>query len=262
MTSPFRHPGQPPPTHRTAGMGKGESGSGMGGYHHQRPGVSGLSRSGPMRVAPTHGGNSSSSSGHRFPSDLHHLHPKYLHHQPHHQQQQQQQHERTYRRDDTVSPKRPRYHRHSEPGLGGHVSPIPLPSRISPPIRHHRTHTVTSTISTSTAVTSSAQTRSVASSSSSSAAVVASQPHYPPHFMRGSIIQLANGDLKRVEDLRTDDFANSADISPDLKIDSSQVVQIEEVAGRSTVILGFSVGDQKLRVSRMLCRCNNRDTCL
>ena len=84
------------------------------------------------------------------------------------------------------------------------------------------------------------------------AASTPTQPHYPPHFMKGSVIQLANGDLKRVEDLRTEDFVHSADISTDLKIDSSQVVHIEEMPDRGTAILGFSVGPQKIRVSHFL----------
>ncbi len=75
------------------------------------------------------------------------------------------------------------------------------------------------------------------------------QPHYPPHFMKGSIIQLANGDFKRVEDLRTDDFVHSADISGDLKIDSSTVVRIEENRDRGTALLGFSVGENRIQVS-------------
>lgn len=86
-------------------------------------------------------------------------------------------------------------------------------------------------------------------SSSVTSAQSSSQPHYPPHFTKGSVIQLANGVLKRVEDLRTEDFVNSADISADLKIDSSQVVHIEEIAEKETAILGFSVGEQKIRVS-------------
>ncbi|XP_074644835.1 uncharacterized protein LOC141901473 isoform X2 [Tubulanus polymorphus] len=74
-------------------------------------------------------------------------------------------------------------------------------------------------------------------------------PHYPPHFMKGSIIQLANGELKRVEDLRTDDFVNSADVSSDLKIDSSTVVRIEELTDRSTALLSFSVGEHRVQVT-------------
>jgi len=74
------------------------------------------------------------------------------------------------------------------------------------------------------------------------------QPHYPPHFMKGSVIQLANGELKRVEDLRTEDFVQSAEISGDLKIDSSTVVRIEENMEKRTAILGFSVGEHRVQV--------------
>ena len=74
------------------------------------------------------------------------------------------------------------------------------------------------------------------------------QPQYPPHFTKGSIIQLGNGELKRVEDLRTEDFVTSADISSDLKIDSSTVVKIEENQERGTALLGFSVGEHRIQV--------------
>ena len=74
------------------------------------------------------------------------------------------------------------------------------------------------------------------------------QPHYPQHFMKGSIIQLANGELKRVEDLRTYDFVHSADVSGDLMIDSSTVVRIEESGEKASAILGFSVGEHRVQV--------------
>ncbi|XP_050399361.1 ataxin-1 isoform X2 [Patella vulgata] len=73
--------------------------------------------------------------------------------------------------------------------------------------------------------------------------------HYPPHFMRGSVIQLANNKLKRVEDLETSDFVQSAEISSDLKIDSSTVIRIDEHVNRGTAILGFSVGEHKVKVT-------------
>lgn len=71
---------------------------------------------------------------------------------------------------------------------------------------------------------------------------------YPQHFMRGSIIQLANNELKRVEDLETEDFVQSADISSDLKIDSCTVVKIEEDPSQGTAVLGFVVGEHKVMV--------------
>ncbi|XP_060603369.1 uncharacterized protein LOC132756338 isoform X2 [Ruditapes philippinarum] len=72
--------------------------------------------------------------------------------------------------------------------------------------------------------------------------------HYPPHFMKGSIIQLGNGEYKRVEDLETDDFRHSADASSDLKIDSSTVVHIDENEAQGTAVLGFVVGEHKIQV--------------
>lgn len=72
---------------------------------------------------------------------------------------------------------------------------------------------------------------------------------YPTHFIKGSIIQLANGILKRVEDLQTEDFVNSAEISSDLKVDSSTVVRIEEQPDRGTAMLSFSVGEHRVQVS-------------
>jgi len=71
---------------------------------------------------------------------------------------------------------------------------------------------------------------------------------YPTHFMKGSIIQLGNGELKRVEDLETDDFIHSADVSNDLRIDSSTVVQISENETQGTSVLGFVVGEHKVQV--------------
>ena len=72
-------------------------------------------------------------------------------------------------------------------------------------------------------------------------------PHYPAHFTKGSIIQLANGDLKRIEDLSTEDFVRSADMSKDLCIDTSVVRGIMPVADRGTVMLEFSVGQSKVQ---------------
>lgn len=74
-------------------------------------------------------------------------------------------------------------------------------------------------------------------------------PHYPAHFRKGSVIQLANGDLKRIEDLSTDDFVTSANISKDLCIDTSVVRSITPISDRGTVILQFVVGQSQVQVS-------------
>ncbi|XP_022245293.1 ataxin-1-like [Limulus polyphemus] len=76
-----------------------------------------------------------------------------------------------------------------------------------------------------------------------------SQLHYPVYFRKGSIIQLADGQLKKVENLATEDFIHSASQSADLRIDSSTVVKIEEVTNSGSVTLGFCVGNSQVQVS-------------
>jgi len=83
---------------------------------------------------------------------------------------------------------------------------------------------------------------------SASCAPSTTAPHYPAHFMKGSVIQLASGELKRVEDLTTGDFVHSANISSDLRIDTSVVENIAPVNERDTVMLTFCVGTQQVQV--------------
>ncbi|XP_057708003.1 ataxin-1-like [Corythoichthys intestinalis] len=72
----------------------------------------------------------------------------------------------------------------------------------------------------------------------------------PSHFMKGAIIQLATGELKRVEDLQTQDFVRSAELSGGLKIDSSMVVDIRASQQRpGLVTLQFTVGEQQSKVT-------------
>ncbi|KAM6968068.1 ataxin-1-like [Aplochiton taeniatus] len=89
---------------------------------------------------------------------------------------------------------------------------------------------------------------SVQASPSPSSSAAASTPALPPFFMRGSIIQLADGELKRVEDLRTEDFIQSAEISSELKIDSSTVERIDCGQSPNAVLIQFAVGELKAQV--------------
>lgn len=75
--------------------------------------------------------------------------------------------------------------------------------------------------------------------------------HYPAYFMKGSIIQLGNGLLKKVEDLETEDFVSSANVSRDLRIDSSRVVKMAEspASGEAVAVLSFSVGQNQVQVT-------------
>ncbi|KAM9838904.1 ataxin-1a [Aulostomus maculatus] len=71
----------------------------------------------------------------------------------------------------------------------------------------------------------------------------------PPYFIKGSIIQLANGELKRVEDLKTEDFIQSAEISSELKIDSSTVERIDgSHTSPNFAVVQFSVGEHRAQV--------------
>uniref|UniRef100_A0A8C6S3B4 Ataxin 1a n=1 Tax=Neogobius melanostomus TaxID=47308 RepID=A0A8C6S3B4_9GOBI len=75
-------------------------------------------------------------------------------------------------------------------------------------------------------------------------------PHaLPPYFIKGSIIQLADGELKRVEDLKTEDFIQSAEISSELKIDSSTVERIEDShTSPNLALVQFAVGEHRSQV--------------
>lgn len=75
----------------------------------------------------------------------------------------------------------------------------------------------------------------------------ASRLHYPAYFLKGSIIQLGTGLLKKVEDLHTEDFVTSANVSRDLRIDSSRVLQM--ATGDSVATLSFSVGQNQVQVT-------------
>ncbi|XP_049607754.1 ataxin-1 [Syngnathus scovelli] len=79
---------------------------------------------------------------------------------------------------------------------------------------------------------------------------VAAPPSLPAYFVKGSIIQLADGELKRVEELKTEDFIQSAEISSELKIDSSTVERIDgSHASPNFAIVHFSVGERRSQVS-------------
>ncbi|XP_035475907.2 ataxin-1a [Scophthalmus maximus] len=90
----------------------------------------------------------------------------------------------------------------------------------------------------------------VASSAPPPPSSAAVPPSLPPYFIKGSIIQLADGELKRVEDLKTEDFIQSAEISSELKIDSSTVERIEgSHTSPNVAVVQFSVGEHRAQVS-------------
>ncbi|XP_060535083.1 ataxin-1 [Cylas formicarius] len=77
-------------------------------------------------------------------------------------------------------------------------------------------------------------------------------PKRPPNgaarnFNRGQLIQLASGEFRKVEDMRTEDFVQSAEKSPALRLAESTVVRIEERGGTGVVIT-LTYDDRKAQV--------------
>lgn len=69
------------------------------------------------------------------------------------------------------------------------------------------------------------------------------------NFQRGSLIELSNGSLRRVEDLRTEDFVMSAEKSQDLQLADSTVVKILSTNNNSNfVMITFSYDNNRSKV--------------
>ena len=75
----------------------------------------------------------------------------------------------------------------------------------------------------------------------------------PSPFVKGSIIQLTTGDLKRVEDLTTEDFINSIKLYPEHKLDTSTVVKIEDGTDTAYVHITFTINSSKKQVCLSFC---------
>lgn len=64
------------------------------------------------------------------------------------------------------------------------------------------------------------------------------------------MIELSNGTLRKVEELRTEDFVMSAEKSDSLQIEDSTVVRIQPPSNSSNcVIITFSYENNKSKVS-------------
>lgn len=77
----------------------------------------------------------------------------------------------------------------------------------------------------------------------------ASPPALLPHFTKGSLIELAGGRLKRVEELRTDDFLRSADTSPEFHLSSCTVLLISPSSPQGISHLQVHLRDRNTQVS-------------
>lgn len=65
-------------------------------------------------------------------------------------------------------------------------------------------------------------------------------------YRKGSVIQLADNSLKKVEDMKTQDFLSCVASSPDLVIESSTIVEIE-MRNSITAHITFSVGRRGMK---------------
>lgn len=70
--------------------------------------------------------------------------------------------------------------------------------------------------------------------------------------MKGSIIELANGDFKRVEDMRTEDFMLSVKNSSKLELKDSTVVKITPTSNQ-IIVITFSFDKNRSQVSVDFC---------
>jgi len=70
------------------------------------------------------------------------------------------------------------------------------------------------------------------------------QLQYPMCYKKGSVIQLSDGSLRKVEDMKTQDFISSASSAANLRVDTSIVAKIED-KGQNSALVTFSVGSKK-----------------
>lgn len=107
-------------------------------------------------------------------------------------------------------------------------------------------------------------TTNITPPSSSSSSSTSSSPHSPAkplnnntvpmNFVKGCLIQLVNGELKRVEDMRTEDFVLSAERSPELRLADSTVVKIEgnETVGTTVITLSYNQRRTQVKLTNPL----------
>ena len=96
---------------------------------------------------------------------------------------------------------------------------------------------------------------------------------FPLHFTLGSQIKLSSGELRRVQELKTEDFLNSAvDLSGDVQIANSTVIYLQNDATSSrpsqstsggakkmtSGVISFAVGDGMSKVRRRRVYCYSR----
>uniref|UniRef100_A0A1I7UXM8 AXH domain-containing protein n=1 Tax=Caenorhabditis tropicalis TaxID=1561998 RepID=A0A1I7UXM8_9PELO len=72
--------------------------------------------------------------------------------------------------------------------------------------------------------------------------------YYPTHFMRGTQLHVTNGDIKKVEDLSSDDFLKCAAESDDVLVNAS-IVRTIKINSAGSVTIVFETGTERQQVS-------------
>ena len=67
--------------------------------------------------------------------------------------------------------------------------------------------------------------------------------HYFPPFAKGSLIMLSTGGLKPIEELKTVDFIESANVSKQLSLETCKIAKIQDVPNSAITLIGFAVDD-------------------
>ncbi|KHJ94789.1 Ataxin-1 and HBP1 module [Oesophagostomum dentatum] len=70
--------------------------------------------------------------------------------------------------------------------------------------------------------------------------------YVPSHFMKGTMIQMASGKLKRVEEMSSDDFLLAAPLTREFNVDASVVLEIAKASTLARV--KFAVGQTQYEV--------------
>ena len=73
--------------------------------------------------------------------------------------------------------------------------------------------------------------------------------HYFPPFTKGSLIMLSAGGLKPIEDLKTADFIESAEVSKQLSLETCKIAKIQDVPNGVITLIGFAVENYEKEVS-------------
>lgn len=68
-----------------------------------------------------------------------------------------------------------------------------------------------------------------------------------PYFCRGALIRLEDGSLRRVEEMRTEDFVMSADRSGDLALTQCTLLRLEERGDKLSLTLTYDRNRSQVR---------------